>query len=197
LVRFVNPTLNDEEVAEILKKRFELVEPEVSTLLVEGVNIDLAAELFDPGDADDLHAEVEKLKKKIAAARPSSTAAGASSSTGGVGGAPGAASSSSGTGAGAAAALPRPKLPNPAGPSGYGVEEVQSFMPRIPGCTATREIKWHSRWRARYPCAMPATSKSWGGAIPETAAIRYILEWAWQRHADAGGGECPWDLSAL
>ena len=82
--------------------------------------------------------------------------------------------------------------------STYDLDFVNELLPKVVGCSASKESKFHSRWRVKYPCVDGTRSKNFGGTLSEKDAIKFLVRWVWRLHSTENNceNECP-DLDAL
>ena len=79
--------------------------------------------------------------------------------------------------------------------------QARTLLPaNVPGVTIT--INAGSQWQVKYPRTSPGPrshSRIWQSTGPQThrRCMLECIEWAWDRHQEATGISCPWDLSEL
>lgn len=79
--------------------------------------------------------------------------------------------------------------------------QARTLLPEnVPGVTVT--INAGSQWQVKYPRTTPGPrshSRIWQSTGPQThrRCMLECIEWAWDRHQEATGRSCPWDLSEL
>lgn len=199
LIKSVLPGSTDEELQLILQGR---------DLDTSAVNFDTQSELLkeDPenlngvwgeDDEDDIRKDLKEAKAKAARASASRSSRSSSERASPPAAATEAqapvAASSSASASSSSAALPsegppaKQRFALPLGASELRKEDLHLFLP--PNCTLTAERVWHSRWRLRYvgSTGTQATSKTFGGAVTEADALRYLLTTAWRWHQQDGG----------
>lgn len=209
LIQSVLPGITDEELQLFLQKR---------DLDTSAVNFDTQSELlkedpenlngvWDEDDEDDIRKDLKEAKAKAARASASRSSRSSSERAAPPAAATEAqapvAASSSASASSSSAAPPsegppaKQRVALPLGASELRKEDLHPFLP--PNCTLTAERVWHSRWRLRYvgSTGTQATSKTFGGAVTEADALRYLLTTAWRWHQQDGGGECPWDFDTF
>ena len=71
-------------------------------------------------------------------------------------------------------------------PATIVASDVQALVP--PACTVWID-RLENRVRAKYDC-LDSISRSWA-VRGEEAALRLVIEWAWQVHKSLTGEECP------
>jgi len=78
--------------------------------------------------------------------------------------------------------------------SGYSVQDARGWAP--PGCTLTKETKWHTRWRASSEEMGGVKSKPFTAAGPVTdfKAMVWVLTVAWRSYTAVHGHPCPWQF---
>lgn len=191
------PLISDEELAELLKQRFE-PKPDaevVASNLLSEEHLGMAAEVLE-------EVELEKLKektKKHCVSSSSGLCVGAGA--GGVGtGEGGSSSSASG---GIPPVPPAPdvmRIPRPLGVATWTREEIGALMPPVGGIRISNSSKWDSRWKVEYPSTpIQHTSATFGGVRDEEQAVLLLVRFAWAcfNQNEPGGPTCPWDLSRL
>lgn len=86
--------------------------------------------------------------------------------------------------------------PLPTGVEDVSLEVARNFLPRVPGCVLSKDIKRFSRWCAKYPRDAPpcSVSKSWGPMTGETVAssLTVVVKQIWSWHTAATQEECPY-----
>lgn len=184
LVKSALPNLNDEELEGILSSRCKDKPPVVDTVLADPDNAEFVKDAFDEPDVEKLKGELAREASRSETARkqkrgPTTRGGGtASSSSPAPSEASGHQRPVQAEASGSAPTAPLvgaihqelPRLPAPTGSANYTVAEVNRMLPQEPGCPATLESKWHSRWRLRYPSGF-STSKTFGGALSERCAV--------------------------
>ena len=157
---------------------------------------DLLTPFLDEEKLDDVveHLEpeqVESVKKVLrerGASKPKKQNAGATVAI--------AKASSSSSGSGPSVATAR-RMPIAADASSTPAA-AKRYVPQTPGCATAKDTKWNNRWCITYPCKVPpkSFSKSWGdgSAVDPHGCMVACIRWAWERHAEATGQDCPWGL---
>lgn len=79
------------------------------------------------------------------------------------------------------------------GRSDYTVADVRPLLPEGFKVRLSREVRWHTRWRAALPDMPPpnTTSRSWGGKVTELMAIARVICDVYAIAGRNGGPECP------
>jgi hypothetical protein len=177
LVRHALPKVSAAELEAAVAQRGPMRKVTSKSLLLEGENLEMLAKSIDADDLEEMKrhkAEMKKVAEAVARAT-SSTRSSASA--------------------------------HPAAPQGlqripykdeYTKEEAERWIPKVHGCTVTKDVVRHFRWVIAYPNEQPpfSVSKAWRHAgISELEALRSILKVVWGWHARATGEPCPWDLS--
>lgn len=88
-------------------------------------------------------------------------------------------------------------VPVPA--TGYTAEQAKVWTP--PSCSITKDTRRENRWRVRAPYLPGAheKTKSYGrlSGTDDFAAMRFLLEYAWQQYTRLTGEECPFRFADI
>lgn len=186
LIQHALPESTPEDIRSIIAQRNNKV-------IEHGLPSDLSnPDIFDAISGLACEQDLEDMEKYVKAH--------AAACSGRGGGQP-ASSGSGGAGASSSARLPNP---TPAGVPEVSVmtaDSLRPFLPQVQGCSLTLEQKWHTRWKVCYLQGQPTFSFS-RVYNPDTpgaceAAAMACIAWAWGKHTEATGEECPLDLTAF
>ena len=163
-----------------------------SSLLANADNLDLLATGLDVDD----FAEIKKTAKAVVESKVKTKQAATVVSEGEV-------KSSTVAGEGDKAPSAHDKAwalrPMPPTDEDVSLTDAKQFLPRVPGCVLSKDIKRFSRWSCKYPRPSPPCnfSKSWGPMTGETvcSAMRVVLQRIWLWHTTETGEACPFDFS--
>ena len=77
----------------------------------------------------------------------------------------------------------------------YDASEARMFLPVAKGCTIS--IHTDHAWTVKYARVTPGYKShtcTWSEEVPFLASLCRCLQWAWDRHVEAGHPGCPWNL---
>ena len=153
------------------------------TLFLDEEKLDDIAEHLEPEQIE----SVKKVLRERGASKPKKQNAGATAAA--------AKASSSSSGSGPSVATAR-RMPIAAEASST-LAAAKRYVPQTLGCAITKDTKWHNRWCITYPCKVPPRSfrKSWGdgSTVDPHGCMVACIRWAWEKHTEATGQDCPWD----
>lgn len=67
---------------------------------------------------------------------------------------------------------------------------IKVYLPPTKGCSAVR-VPARRCWTVYYPGKPASRTRTWGWAMLENRVLLHVLTWAWRRHREEGGGQCP------
>ena len=188
LVRFIIPDTTDEKLQEVLGRRGKSAAPEVTVsdaLLLK--SSDMLDMVLEEADDEDAKLELQKLRAKAEAEHRRQLKVDAELH---------AVSTSAGRASSSSCKPVRSPVTSQVRESvaGYSVEEARQWAP--PGCTLTKEMRWHTRWRATSQEIGGVRSKSFSadGLVSDFKAMVWVLNVAWRHYTAIHGQACPWEF---
>ena len=74
----------------------------------------------------------------------------------------------------------------------YTQDDAKAFLPVAKGCTITKDINLHMRWKVYYPRTSSPFSMSCAYGSSQHEALLACLRWVWEQRVAHGGSACPW-----
>lgn len=192
LVTAVLPDLSDAEVQEIVSRRSIRAPARLSSCLT-AENQHLAEEVLD----HDEQQSVQKETKRAAQSRSRAAAPSGERRRGPLASAPPPPVEPSPVVAAPPAAAPRSRLgPRPVEGQVFTARQASAFLPQARGCSISVHTAraWQVKYLRRVSAGFKSHTVSWGGGVSHRDAMCRCLRWAWDRHIEAEGCECPWDV---
>ena len=78
-------------------------------------------------------------------------------------------------------------------------EEARMLIPSVTGCNIATHTgrAWIVKYLQRVTSGPKSHHRTWGGDLSHKEALIQCVIWAWDRHVEAGGEACPWQLTDL
>lgn len=187
LIGDILPNASDELKAKAMEARSMKTYDETRSLLCDTNNLDV----IELGLEDDDFQEVKKVSKALAKEKEKretskKAAVATSASTSKASGKKGTADEEGRT---------WHLRPLPSHDEDVSLEQARTFLPKVVGCTLSKDIKRFSRWSCKYPRSCPPcnVTKSWGPMSGESvsSALSVVLKQVWAWHTSETGEACP------